>query len=78
MGAIVGVVVGYVLGSRTTANGRSELRQSWQAIKTSEEVRSVLATGLTIAGGLANRGSQLLANRLQRVGENSSALRRVA
>ena len=77
MGAIVGVVVGYVLGSRTSASGRSELRESWQAIKTSEEVRGMLATGVTLAGGLANRGSQLLAERLQRVGD-SGALRRVA
>jgi len=77
MGAIVGVVVGYMLGSRSTASGRSELRESWQAIKTSEEVRGLLATGITIAGGLVNRGGQLLADRLQRVGDGAT-LRRVA
>lgn len=77
MGAIVGVVIGYMLGTRAGERGGSELRASWHEIRTSEEMRDMVAGGISIAGSVVQRGSQMLVDRLQSSGDRS-ALRRVA
>lgn len=76
MGAIVGVVIGYVLGSRSGEKGFEELREAWRTISTSEEVRDMVAGGLSVAGGLVRQGRGLLADRLQL--PEGSGLQRVA
>ena len=78
MGAIVGAVVGYLYGSRVGKDGHAELKQSWETIRTSEEVRGMLAGGISIAGGLVQRGGQLLIDRLQGSSSSSSASTRRA
>ena len=77
MGTIVGVVIGYMLGTRAGERGRSELRESWHAIRTSDEMRDMVAGGISIAGSVVQRGSQMLVDRLQSSGDRSP-LRRVA
>jgi hypothetical protein len=64
MGAIVGVVIGYVLGTRAGEKGWEELQEAWHTISTSEEVRDLVSGGLSVAGDLVRRGSALLAERL--------------
>lgn len=65
MGVIVGVVIGYVLGSRSGEKGFEELREALRTISTSEEVRDMVAGGLSVAGDLVRQGRGLLADRLQ-------------
>jgi hypothetical protein len=65
MGAMVGVVIGYVLGTRAGEKGYEELRDAWKTIRSSDEVKDMVAGGFSIARGLLQRGSEMLATRLQ-------------
>jgi hypothetical protein len=75
MGAIVGLVIGYALGTRAGEQGWEEFRDAWRTITSSEEVRDMVAGGFSMARDLVTRGSGLLADRL---GAESSGLRSVA
>ncbi len=65
MGAIVGLVIGYVMGTRAGEKGRDELRQAWKTISTSDEVKDIVTGGLGLAGNLLRQGRSILADRLQ-------------
>ena len=65
MGTAIGLVIGYMLGSRAGEDGWKEFRESWKSITASEEVRDVLSGGISMVGDLVQRGSGLLAERLQ-------------
>ena len=65
MGTMVGLVIGYVLGTRAGEKGYEELRDAWKTISTSEEVKDMAIGGLALAKGFLQRGSLLLAERLQ-------------
>ena len=77
MGAMVGLVIGYVIGTRAGEQGWSELRSAWTTIKTSEEVRDMISGGVSMAGDLVQRGTTMLAERLQQPAPKAK-LRRVA
>jgi hypothetical protein len=70
MGTMLGLVIGYVLGTRAGEKGYEELRDAWHTIRTSEEVRDMAIGGLAIGRSLLQRGSSMLAERLQ-AGDNS-------
>lgn len=72
MGAMVGLVIGYVLGTRAGKKGFDELRDAWTTISTSEEVRDMLTGGLAIAGDAMRQGRGMLADRLQMPGEKAA------
>ena len=76
MGTMLGVVIGYVLGTRAGEKGYEELRDAWKTISTSEEVKDIAVGGLALARGLLQRGSSLLADRLQ--AGDSAGLKTVA
>jgi hypothetical protein len=76
MGAMIGVLIGYMLGTRAGAQGWKDVRTSWSTIRNSEEVRDTLAGGVSVVGNVLQRGSEKLAGRLQ--GADSRTLRRVA
>jgi hypothetical protein len=65
MGVVVGVVIGYLLGARSGERGFEELKEAWKTISTSEEVKDMLAGGMSLAGDLFRQGRGLLAERLQ-------------
>lgn len=65
MGVIIGVVVGYALGTRAGDQGWIEFEEAWKAISTSGEVRDLVSAGFSIARDLLGRGSQILAGRLE-------------
>lgn len=65
MGAVIGVVIGYVLGTRAGEKGYEELRDAFNTIRSSEEVRDMVSGGLSIGRDLLRRGSEMLADRLQ-------------
>ena len=61
MGTVIGVVVGYALGTRAGEKGWDEFRQSWKVISSSEEVRDMVGAGFSMARQLIGRGGELLA-----------------
>jgi hypothetical protein len=77
MGTIVGVIVGYALGTRAGEQGWEEFRDSWKVISSSEEVRDMMGAGLSMARQLLGRGGELLAGTAGTTGAGSS-LRPVA
>ena len=76
MGAVIGVIVGYMLGTRAGERGWNDVRSSWATIKSSEEVRDTLAGGVSMAGSVLQRGTEIVAARL--AGTSDESLRRVA
>jgi hypothetical protein len=73
MGAMVGFVLGYVLGTRAGDKGWEELQQSWKTISSSEEVRDILSGGLATARDLVRQGAAVMADRLSQGGGLRSA-----
>jgi hypothetical protein len=61
MGVILGVVIGYALGSRAGPDAWTELEEAWHTIYTSEEVRDLLAGGLSIARELVEKRAEVIA-----------------
>lgn len=51
METLIGFVIGYVVGTRQGRDGLAKARESVDAIRTSPEVRQLVATGASIAGG---------------------------
>jgi len=64
MGTILGVIIGYVMGTRAGEQGWSEFYDSWKVISSSEEVRDLVAGGFSVARDLLGRGSEMLAGAL--------------
>jgi hypothetical protein len=77
VGTIVGVVIGYALGTRAGDEGWAEFRDAWKVISSSEEVRDLVSAGFSMARDLLGRGSEILAGALSPSGEGAS-LRPVA
>jgi uncharacterized alpha-E superfamily protein len=77
MGVIIGVIVGYALGSRAGSDGWSELEDAWHTICTSEEVRDLVAGGLSIARDVIERRAEVIAGILG-VTDERSKLERAA
>jgi hypothetical protein len=65
MGAVIGMVVGYVLGTRAGDDGYRELKDAWKTISTSAEVKDMVVGGMAMAGDMLRQGRGLLAERLQ-------------
>jgi hypothetical protein len=59
MGTIIGVVVGYALGTRAGDEGWEEFKDAWKVISTSEEVRDLLAAGFSIGREFLSRGTEV-------------------
>jgi hypothetical protein len=49
MGTIIGVLVGYVLGTQSGKEGWQETKAAWATIRQSEELRDLLAGGVSLA-----------------------------
>lgn len=64
MGTILGVIIGYVMGTRAGEKGWSDFHESWKVISSSEEVRDLVAGGFSVARDLLGRGSEMLAGAL--------------
>ncbi|MFZ0667542.1 MAG: hypothetical protein WAM97_17470 [Acidimicrobiales bacterium] len=77
MGTIIGVVVGYALGTRAGDDGWAEFRDAWKVISSSEEVRDMVSAGFSMARDLLGRGSEMLAGALSGPNDGAS-LRPVA
>jgi hypothetical protein len=60
MGVVIGVLVGYALGSRAGADAWPELEEAWKTIISSEEVRDLVAGGIDVARDLLGRRGEIL------------------
>ena len=65
MGVLMGVVVGYVLGTRAGEKGYDEFRAALRTITSSDEVKDLASGGLSLARDLLRRGGGVLVDRLQ-------------
>lgn len=77
MGAMIGLVIGYMLGTRAGEKGFEELSDALRTITTSQEVRDMVAGGMSLAGDLLQKGRAILVERL-RAPDEPGALRRAA
>jgi hypothetical protein len=66
MGVIIGVVVGYALGTRAGEQGWQEFKEAWKVISSSQEVRDLLIGGLSLTRDLVMRGNNILASQDER------------
>ena len=64
MGVIIGVLVGYALGTQSGEEGWAELSEAWTVIRSSEEVKDLVAGGLSMARDLLQRGAGIVAESL--------------
>jgi hypothetical protein len=51
----VALAAGYLVGTREGKDGLARLQKSWQAIKTSPEVRRLAGEAITVAEGVAKQ-----------------------
>ena len=77
MGVIVGVLIGYALGSRAGPDAWTEFEEAWRTIYTSEEVRDLAAGALGIVRELVEKRAEVIAGILGG-GAPSGRLRPVA
>jgi len=56
MAAIVGLIIGYLLGTRAGDKGHEELQESWKTITTSQGFRDMLGGLFALMGEFLNRG----------------------
>jgi hypothetical protein len=61
MGVIIGVIVGFALGSRAGPNAWAEIEDAWHTIYTSEEVRDLVAGGVDIARQIVEKRAEIVA-----------------
>jgi hypothetical protein len=71
MGVLIGVVVGYALGTRAGEQGWTEFHESWKVISSSDEVRDLISGGFSVAKDLLGRGSNFLAGALNQSGDDT-------
>lgn len=64
MGAIVGFILGYALGTQAGERGWSVLLDSWERISSSEEVKTLLTEALGKAPELLRQGAGVLVESL--------------
>jgi hypothetical protein len=74
MGTLVGVVIGYALGTRAGEQGWTEFYDAWKVISSSDEVRDLISGGFSVAKDLLGRGREFLAGALNQP-RDSSGLR---
>ncbi len=56
MGALIGFVVGYYVGTTEGRDAIPRMLDAWQFIAKSDEFKSVLSTAATMGGGLLKQG----------------------
>jgi hypothetical protein len=61
MGVIIGVIIGYALGTRAGPEGWHELEDAWHTIYTSEEVRDLVSGAADIAGEVLKKRAEVVA-----------------
>ncbi len=61
MGVVIGVLIGYALGSRAGPDAWTEIEDAWHTIYTSEEVRDLLSGAVSIARDVLENRAEIVA-----------------
>jgi hypothetical protein len=77
MGTVLGVIIGYAIGTRAGEQGWADFYESWKVITSSDEVKDLVAGGFSVAKDLLGRGGEMLAGALG-PSTDDSRLRQVA
>ena len=67
MGALLGFMLGYVLGAKAGPEGYDELRKAWETIVNSEEFKGLLGVGTTFVQGMLQQSQQSVGDTLSRL-----------
>jgi hypothetical protein len=77
MGVVIGVLVGYAMGSKAGSDSWPEIEEAWKTIVASEEVRDLVSGGFSIARDLLARRGELIAGALG-IADPTAKLRQAA
>ncbi|MBP2320026.1 hypothetical protein JOF56_000411 [Kibdelosporangium banguiense] len=55
METVIGFAIGFVVGTQQGRDGLAKLRDSWNAVSTSPEVRQAVSVGVSMAGKAARQ-----------------------
>jgi hypothetical protein len=78
MGVIIGVIVGYALGSNAGPEAWAEIEDAWHTIYTSEEVRDLVAGGVDIVRQVVEKRAEIVAGIIGAPDRPRSRLRELA
>lgn len=74
MGALLGFMLGYVLGAKAGPEGYDELRKAWETIVNSEEFKGLLGVGTTFVQGMLQQSQQSVGDTLNRLTSDKGEL----
>jgi len=60
MGVVIGVMVGWVMGSRAGAGSWTEIEEAWRSIASSQEVKDLVSGGMSMARDMVTRRADIL------------------
>jgi hypothetical protein len=60
MGTIIGVVIGYALGTHAGPEGWDEFKEAWKVVSTSDEVKDLLSGSFSFGRDVVRRGTEVL------------------
>jgi len=60
MGVVIGVLIGYAMGSRAGAGSWVEIEEAWNSIMSSQEVKDIVSGGMSMAKDMVNRRADIL------------------
>jgi hypothetical protein len=60
MGVVIGVLIGYAMGSRAGAGSWAEIEDAWNSITSSQEVKDLVSGGMSMAKDMVSRRADIL------------------
>jgi hypothetical protein len=74
MGALIGFIFGYVVGTKAGPEGLEELRKAWDVVSKSDEFQALLAAATGFAQNLVAQGGASLAGQMQSMASGNGDL----
>jgi hypothetical protein len=74
MGALIGFIFGYVVGTKAGPEGLEELRKAWDVVSKSDEFQALLAAAAGFAQNLVAQGGASLAGQMQSMASGNGDL----
>ncbi len=74
MGALIGFMFGYVVGTKAGPEGLEELRKAWNVVSRSDEFQGLLAAATAYVQNLLAHGGATLAGQMQSMGSGNGEL----
>jgi|RhiMetdeSRZDD1v2_1073273.scaffolds.fasta_scaffold2426612_2 hypothetical protein len=74
MGALIGFMFGYVVGTKAGPEGLEELRKAWDVVSRSDEFQGLVAAATAYAQSLLAQGGASLAGQMQAMASGNGDL----